>query len=62
MNVTAIRPALAINGGPKVRTRPWPGRGSIGLEEKAAVDAVLDEAIAGQQPIIYDGPREREYC
>ena len=37
---------LAINGGPKIRTEPWLERGQLGAEEKAAVDALFDEAIA----------------
>lgn len=41
----------AANGGPKVRTAPWPARGLIGPEEKAAVDALFDEAIrTGRAP------------
>jgi dTDP-4-amino-4,6-dideoxygalactose transaminase len=53
---------LAINGGPKVRTEPWPGRGCVGLEEKAAVDALFDEAIASGNAFGYNGPAEEAYC
>ncbi len=34
---------LAMNGGPKVRTAPWPERGLVGVEEKRAVDALFDD-------------------
>ena len=56
---------LALYGGPKVRTDPWPPRGHIGLEEKAAVDAFLDRVIAGDIPpgyMGYNGPEEAAYC
>lgn len=53
---------LALNGGTPVRTRPWPPRGLIGPEEKAAVDAYLDEIIASGQAIGYGGAPEQEYC
>lgn len=53
---------LAINGGPKVRTQPWPGRRLFGLQEKAAVDALFDEAIATGEAFGYEGPEERAYC
>lgn len=45
---------LAINGGPKVRTRPWPGRALFGPEERAAVDALFAEAARqiGKLPAI----------
>ena len=35
---------LAVNGGPRLRTEPFPARGSIGWEEKSAVDAVFEQA------------------
>ncbi|MCX5642116.1 MAG: DegT/DnrJ/EryC1/StrS family aminotransferase [Candidatus Omnitrophica bacterium] len=54
--------ALAINGGPKVRLKPLPGRGLLGPEEKAAVDALFDEAIASGEAFGYNGPAEEEYC
>ncbi len=53
---------LAINGGPKVRTAPWPERSLIGLEEKAAVDALFDSAIASGKAFGYGGPAEQQYC
>ncbi len=53
---------LALHGGPKVRTAPWPARGLIGPEEKAAVDALFDEAIATGQVFGYNGPEETAYC
>ncbi len=53
---------LASNGGPKVRTKPFPGRGLLGPEEKAAVDALFDQAIASGEAFGYDGPAEEAYC
>jgi len=54
--------ALAMNGGPKVRTKPWPGRGLLGEEERAAVNALFDEAIATGNAFGYNGPEEEGYC
>ncbi len=56
------RAKLAVNGGPKVRTTPFPGRSLIGGEEKAAVDALFDEAIETGDAIGYNGPVEEAYC
>lgn len=53
---------LAINGGTKVRTKPWPGRRLLGPEEKVAVDALFDEAIASGNAFGYNGPPEENYC
>src|SRR5450759_1436330 len=52
----------AINGGPKIRSKPFPGRGHLGLEEKAAVDALFDQAIASGEAFGYNGPDEEAYC
>lgn len=45
-----------MDGGQKVRSKPWPARKLLGKEEKKAVDALFDKAIAsglefGQYPI-----------
>ncbi len=53
---------LALHGGPKVRAHPWPERGLIGPEEKAAVDALFDQAIATGRAFGYNGPEEEAYC
>lgn len=53
---------LAINGGPKVCTRPFPPRRLLGPEEKAAVDALFDAAIASGEAFGYNGPVEEAYC
>jgi dTDP-4-amino-4,6-dideoxygalactose transaminase len=53
---------LAINGGPKVRIDPFPERIVLGLEEKAAVDRLFDDAIAGRAPIGYNGAAEQAFC
>ena len=49
--------ALVINGGSKVRQKPWPARKSFGLEEKAAAMRLFDQSIASGNPIIYGGDR-----
>ena len=54
---------LAIDGGPKVRATPLPGRQLITAAEKAAVVALFDQAIAaGEQILGYNGPQEETYC
>lgn len=53
---------LALHGGPKTRTQPWPERHSIGPEEKAAVNALFDESIRSGKSIGYGGPAEDAYC
>jgi perosamine synthetase len=53
---------LAINGGPRLRAEPFPARGSVGWEEKAAVDAVFDQAIHSGNSPGYNGEEEEAYC
>lgn len=53
---------LAINGGPRLRGEPFPPRGMIGWEEKAAVDAVLERAIQSGNAPGYHGEEEEAYC
>ena len=53
---------LAINGGAPLRTRPFPARGHIGAAEKAAVDALFEQAIADGVAPGYNGPEETAYC
>jgi perosamine synthetase len=54
--------SLAINGGMPLRTMLWPNRGLIGAEEKRAVDALFEEAIASGQVPGYGGAQEDAYC
>ena len=56
------RSDLAINGGPKIRTEPWPERGQFGPEERAAVNALLDESISTGRSFSYNGPIEEAFC
>jgi dTDP-4-amino-4,6-dideoxygalactose transaminase len=42
--------------------REWPARRLIGLEEKAAVDALFDQAIADGEAFGYGGPSEDTFC
>ena len=53
---------LAINGGPRLCTEPFPQRGHIGHEEKRAVDALLEQAIASGTAPGYNGEQETAYC
>lgn len=58
----AAQAALAMNGGQRVRTKPWPGRRLFDEEEKAAVVALFDAAIQSGNAFGYDGPTEDAYC
>jgi perosamine synthetase len=53
---------LAVNGGSRLRTEPFPARGSIGWEEKFAVDAVFEQAIKTGSAPGYNGEEEEAYC
>lgn len=55
-------PRLALHGGEPIRTRPWPARAHIGTEEKAAVDALFDEALATGTAIGYGGTQSEAYA
>ncbi len=53
---------LAIDGGSPVRlNKPFPARGLVGQEEKAAAVKVFDEAIASGNAFGYNGPYEGQY-
>ncbi len=52
---------LAIDGGSKVRSTPFPSRGLIGPEERAAALAMFDQAIATGNAFGYGGPAEQQY-
>ena len=41
---------------------PWPERWHFGVEEKEAVDALFDEAIASGRPFGFNGPVEEAFC
>jgi dTDP-4-amino-4,6-dideoxygalactose transaminase len=56
------RAQLALYGGPKIRQGPFPERGLIGAEEKAAVDALLDASIRQGLAPGYNGAEEEAYC
>lgn len=62
MNSKKDLAALALNGGTPVRTVSWPKRALFGAEEKQAVVALLDAAIAGGEAFGYNGPEEAAYC
>ena len=62
MSAPTLPVKLAVHGGPKVRQDPWPARGLLGTEEKAAVDRLFDQAIASGNAFGYNGPEEEAYC
>ncbi len=52
----------AIQGGPKIRTSPWPPRFLFGEEEKRAVVDLFDRAISkGSHILGYNGAEEEAY-
>ncbi|NIA13835.1 MAG: hypothetical protein GWP08_07115 [Nitrospiraceae bacterium] len=53
---------LAIDGGKKTRTEPWPARRLFSEEEKAAAAALFDEAIESGGVFAYGGAEEEAYC
>jgi dTDP-4-amino-4,6-dideoxygalactose transaminase len=60
--VATTQDALALYGGARLRVAPFPQRGNIGLDEKAAVDALFDRAIATGVAPNYNGEEENAYC
>lgn len=53
---------LAIYGGSPCVDVPIPGRGHFGLEEKAAVDALFEEAMKTGNAPEYNGVQEGNFC
>jgi len=53
---------IMLVDGPKVRSKPWPARNLLGHEEKRAVDALFDKAIASGNAFGYNGPEEEAFC
>ena len=62
MSQEAEHGELAIHGGQKTRIGPWPSRSLIGTEERDAVVALFDQAIASGSAPGYNGPAEQAYC
>jgi len=60
--VATTQNRLALYGGPRLRSAPFPQRGTIGLEEKAAVNALFDLAIETGIAPGYNGDEENAYC
>jgi len=54
--------SLAVNGGPKAVSVPLCPRRHFGLEEKAAVNRVIDAAIEAGAAPGYGGTEETEFC
>ncbi|MBN1641647.1 MAG: DegT/DnrJ/EryC1/StrS family aminotransferase [Anaerolineae bacterium] len=53
---------LAVHGGSRLRVDPFPQRGHVGHEERAAIDALFDRAIATGVAPGYNGEEENAYC
>ena len=53
---------LAINGGSKLRTEEWGGRGHFGVEEKEAAMQLFDKSIASGHAFGYNGTEEEAFC
>ncbi|MBC7327775.1 DegT/DnrJ/EryC1/StrS family aminotransferase [bacterium] len=53
---------LAIDGGPRVRQKPFPPRYLLGEEEKQAVLSLFEKVISTGEAIVYNGPEEEAYC
>jgi len=60
--MTTTTDSLAVNGGPKTRTAPWPHRRLFGDAEKQAAVALFDRAIEQGEAFGYNGPEEDGYC
>lgn len=60
--VIATSTQLAMHGGPQIRQTPFPPRGPIGMEEKAAILALLDQTIETGAALGYNGEEENAYC
>ena len=52
---------LAIEGGEKVRSEPFPARHLFGEMERDAALALFDAAVKNGQAIGYNGPEEQTY-
>ncbi|MBO4303403.1 MAG: DegT/DnrJ/EryC1/StrS family aminotransferase [Lentisphaeria bacterium] len=57
----ADRETLAVKGGAPAVDVPIPGRGHFGLEEKAAVDALFEEAVRTGNAPEYNGIQEGNF-
>lgn len=60
--MTTTTDQLALNGGPKARTTPWPARHLFGEAEKQAAMALLDKCIQDGSAFGYQGTEETAYC
>ncbi len=54
--------SLALYGGSRLRGAPFPARGNMGPEEKAALVALMDQAIETGVAPGYNGDAESAYC
>ncbi len=58
----STKETLAVNGGAKLRTAPWPSRGHFGVAEKEAAMQLFDESIASGNAFGYNGQEEASFC
>lgn len=57
-----LKEDLAVNGGNKLRTLPWPSRGHFGRKEKEAADRLFDKSIESGNAFGYNGQEEEAFC
>jgi perosamine synthetase len=57
-----IRKPAPVNGGPRVRTKPWPRRRHYDARERRAAIRLLDKEISRGDAVMYGGPEEEAYC
>lgn len=62
MMIIETEKRLAIHGGEKTRTMPWPKRHLFGEEERSAVVALFEKTITTGEAFGYDGEEEEAYC
>ncbi|MFA6716207.1 MAG: DegT/DnrJ/EryC1/StrS family aminotransferase [Victivallaceae bacterium] len=58
----SLKENLAVNGGSKLRTEPWPSRGHFGIEEKKAAERLFDKSITSGNAFGYNGQEEEAFC
>lgn len=57
-----FRKPAPVNGGPPVRTTPWPRRRHYDARERRAALRLMNKEIRNGEAIYYDGPEEETYC
>jgi perosamine synthetase len=57
-----VRTPAPVNGGSRVRTKPWPRRRHYDARERRAVIKLLNKEISTGVAVFYGGPEEDAYC